>query len=137
MVRAKYMHDNLYIQKNVPAEDYDIFARIYKAGARFSNLDDCLIKYRVHEASASNALPFSTIRKTYKIRDELFDKNTSKVAIFSYYLHIKCYRKFLFSSSNFKRLLYVFISALLRPIKVASRVRLSLGQHLIIMVRME
>src|SRR3546814_18571516 len=86
MVRAKYMHDNLYIQKNVPAEDYDIFARIYKAGARFSNLDDCLIKYRVHEASASNALPFSTIRKTYKISDELFDKKTYKVAIFYYYL---------------------------------------------------
>lgn len=125
--RAELFRENLYIQNNVPAEDYDIFARMLHSGARFHNIQEPLLRYRIHQRSASNVLPFSTIQKTYRIRDSIFGTQTSNAAVFLYYLHIKFYRKYLFSAHRFGRLGYLGVASLLRPDKAAKRVIRALG----------
>jgi glycosyltransferase involved in cell wall biosynthesis len=122
MARASLFKSNLYIQENVPAEDYDIFARMLKSGARFANTGTVLTRYRVHQMSASNHLPFSTINKTFKIRDALFNTRTSLFNVLVYYVHIKYYRKYLFSQSLIPRFLFLAVSSALYPRKLLRRI---------------
>lgn len=119
--RAELFKAHRYIQNNVPAEDYDIFARMLLSGARFHNIQEPLLRYRIHQRSASNALPFSTVEKTYRIRDELFGTRTTRAAVALYYLHIKLYRKYLFSMNSVARIFYLAIASALRPDKAAKR----------------
>lgn len=122
MAKAYLFKENRYIQSHVPAEDYDIFARMLKSGAKFYNLKEPLLRYRVHQRSASNILPFSTIEKTYKIRDQIFMTKTSKIFVFWYFLHIKFYRKYLFSDNKLKGFIYLGLASLLRPDKVLKKI---------------
>lgn len=122
MGRTELFKKHKYIQQNVPAEDYDIFARMIKSGARFINLSENLLKYRIHLTSASNILPITTIEKTYKIRDEVFGTKTSKTIIILYFLHIKFYRKYLFSDNKLKGFIYLGLASLLRPDKVLKKI---------------
>lgn len=122
MGRTELFRKHKYIQENVPAEDYDIFARLYKSGATFGNLPDCLISYRVHGKSASNILPFNTIEKTYKLRDAIFSTKTTRIKILAYYMHIKNYRRYLFSTNPSERFLFGMIASLLYPSKIIRRI---------------
>lgn len=121
MAKAELFKNNPYIQENVPAEDYDIFARMLHAGAKFYNIKEPLLRYRIHQRSASNVLPFSTIEKTYRIRDEIFMTKTSRIFVIWYFLHIKSYRKYLFSNSKVKGLFYLCLASFLRPDKVIKK----------------
>ncbi|WP_180055708.1 glycosyltransferase [Acinetobacter sp. YH12142] len=121
MGRSSYFKKHKYVQSNVPAEDYDIFARMIKDGAIFKNLPEVLLRYRIHLNSASNVLPISTIQKTYALRDKIFSTQTSSLHINLYFLHIKFYRKFLFSNNGFKRLFFLLLAATLRPDKVVKK----------------
>jgi glycosyltransferase involved in cell wall biosynthesis len=127
MALSSLFKNNLYIQENVPAEDYDIFARFLLSGARFFNVKEPLVRYRVHAKSASNILPYNTIRKTFKIRDSLFHTKTNFISVFLYYLHIKNYRKLLFETNPAKRFFYVFISSIVYPSKFFSRFKRMIG----------
>lgn len=120
--RAELFKAHPYVQGNVPAEDYDIFARMLHAGARFHNLQVPLLRYRIHQRSASNVLPFSTIQKTYRIRDEIFGYRTPKYAVSLYYLHIKFYRKYLFATSKPARIGFLAVASALRPDKALKRI---------------
>lgn len=131
LARAELFKSHPYIQDNVPAEDYDIFARMLRAGARFHNIQEPLLRYRIHQRSASNVLPFDTIKKTYRIRDAVFETETRKVTVFLYYAHIKLYRKFLFSKNKINRLFYLGAASILRPDKAAKRVLRILGSSLV------
>ena len=122
MAHSRLFKENPYVQDNVPAEDYDIFARMLRSGARFANLSEPLLRYRIHQRSASNVLPFNTIAKTYRIRDEIFGGRTSKALVVLYYLHIKLYRKYLFAPARLQGLLYLAAASLLRPDKALRRV---------------
>lgn len=121
MARAELFKKNIYIQANVPAEDYDIFARMLKSGAKFYNIKEPLLRYRIHQRSASNVLPFSTIEKTYRIRDEIFSTHTNKAFIIWYFVHIKFYRKYLFADNKVKGLFYLGLASFLRPDKVLKK----------------
>lgn len=123
MGRAEFFKSQLYVQAHVPAEDYDIFARMLVAGARFANVDKILMRYRVHEKSASNILPFSTIRKTYMLRDRIFDAQTPEWWIRMYFMHIKFYRKYLFARGLTHKIAFLLISTIFYPSKLWSRVR--------------
>jgi len=129
MARAALFKSNAYIQANVPAEDYDIFARMLCAGARFHNIQAPLLRYRIHQRSASNALPYSTIQKTYSIRDEIFGVHTSRCMVFFYYLHIKFYRKYLFASGKILKIFYLGLASALRPDKAAKRLLRAIGTN--------
>ena len=70
---------HLYNQANVPAEDYDIFSRMIKDGAKAKSISENLTFVRIHQNSVSTTLPFSTVKKTYLLRDEVFETNTKGV----------------------------------------------------------
>lgn len=122
MAKSNIFKENRYIQNNVPAEDYDIFARALKFGAIFHNIKEPLIYYRVHQKSVSNALPFSTVRKTFEIRDSVFGTKTSSFKIWLYYVHIKNYRKFLFEKRSIRKFFFGFISCISHPKKACGMI---------------
>lgn len=121
IARAELFKNHPYNQGCVPAEDYDIFARMLRSGARFANIKRPLLRYRVHQKSASNVLPFSTIRKTYSLRDSIFGTKTPGWYILAYYAHIKCYRKYLFSELAAAKIFYLGLASALRPDKAFRR----------------
>ncbi len=121
MARAALFRNIPYVQEHVPAEDYDIFARFLVFGARFGNLPDVLIRCRVHQNSASNQLPFSTIAKTYRLRDEIFGTRTPKLKVALYYGFIKSYRKYLFSRSVVSKWTWAALCVAFYPTKLLRR----------------
>lgn len=120
MVRSTVLKNYYYNQDLVPAEDYDIFARIIKDKHKASNLKENLTYVRIHKTSISNNLQYSTIKKTFQINSILFNKDVNSFYVYVYYLHMKNYRKFLFSSTLFKYF-YLIISILLMPSKIWNR----------------
>lgn len=123
MGRTEFFKSQLYVQAHVPAEDYDIFARMLATGARFANVDRVLMRYRVHQKSASNILPFSTISKTYMLRDHIFNTTTPRWQVSMYFMHIKFYRKYLFAKGLPRKVAFLSISTLFYPSKLWSRIR--------------
>jgi glycosyltransferase involved in cell wall biosynthesis len=120
--RASFFKRVPYIQENVPAEDYDIFARFLKCGAKFGNVTDPLIRYRIHDESASSRLRFSTIAKTYRLRDSIFGGYTPHWRVVTYYWFIKSYRNYLGSRSPLSRSAWAALSSLCYPQKLARKI---------------
>ncbi|QFZ54431.1 glycosyltransferase family 2 protein [Oceanihabitans sp. IOP_32] len=121
MGKSLFFKKYLYCQSNVPAEDYDIFSRMIKDGVKAQSFPDKLTFVRIHQNSVSNALPFSTIKKTYALRDKIFKTKTSFFLVVINYLSLKYYRKYYFEKNNFKRVLFLGISGLFRPDKVIKK----------------
>ncbi|NVH74245.1 glycosyltransferase [Paraburkholderia sp. JPY432] len=120
--RAALFKSEPYIQDNVPAEDYDIFARFLKRGARFGNFSEPLIRYRIHDTSASARLRYSTILRTYELRDSIFGGHTPRWKIRTYYWFIKCYRNYLDSRSVVTKYLWAGLSSLCYPQKLVRKI---------------
>ncbi|MFV0565531.1 MAG: glycosyltransferase family 2 protein [Flavobacteriaceae bacterium] len=112
----------LYCQDNVPAEDYDIFSRMMKGGAKAKSVSDKLTFVRIHQNSISNALPFSTVKKTYTLRDEIFKTKTYLFKIVINYISLKYYRKYYFEKNKFKKILFLAVSSIFRPDKALKKV---------------
>lgn len=109
-----------YNQSLVPAEDYDLFSRLIVKGVKFSNLNEPLTKVRIHTNSVSNFLPYTTIEKTFSVRDRIFGTKTPMLSVLIYHRHLYFYRKYLYST-GFVRYIYLLSSAILNPKKVISR----------------
>ncbi|MCP4632844.1 MAG: glycosyltransferase [candidate division Zixibacteria bacterium] len=124
MIRSLVMKKYKYYQESVPAEDFDIFARMIKDDCKFANIPEPLLRMRIHSRSVSSNLKFDTIRKTYELRDNIFGTNTSVIKVRFYYLHMLNYRKFLISKDNIKRFLYLFLAILFYPQKLLRRIRI-------------
>lgn len=122
MGRARFFRSEPYIQENVPAEDYDIFARFLKRGARFGNFTEPLIRYRIHDTSASARLRYSTVLRTYQLRDSIFGGRTPRWKMRSYYWFIKCYRNYLDSRSVVSKYAWAGLSSLCYPQKLARKI---------------
>ena len=121
-LRASAMAGFRYKQENVPAEDYDLFARMVAAGHRFGNLPEVLYRMRIHTASASSNIRFSTIRKTYALREEIFGQKTSILRQRMYFYHIFCYRRGLLDSNPIRKTLWFGISVFFYPGKLLRRI---------------
>jgi len=128
MVRAELYRQHLYVQENVPAEDYDVFARMAASGARFSNIKKPMIRYRVHSNSVSNNVPFETIRKTFHLRDVIFSTKTPWWKVRLYHFHILSYRRYLFSKWMPSRVFFGAVAAFLYPQKLVSRLYRNITQ---------
>lgn len=127
MAKASLFRKYRYSQENVPAEDYDVFSRMAQSGARFTNLSSLGIRYRVHQHSVSNHIRYSTIAKTYNLRDEIFGTRTGPLRVWMYFVYIWCYRRGRFAGNVASRSLYFAIAAGARPDKVVARLRKTLG----------
>ncbi|MGF6551746.1 glycosyltransferase family 2 protein [Paraburkholderia youngii] len=123
--RASFFRFAPYIQENVPAEDYDIFARFLKEGARFGNVIEPLIRYRIHDGSASSRLRYSTIARTYELRDSLFGGNTPRWRVLTYYWFIKSYRNYLGSRSIASKSVWAALTCLCYPQKVVRKIAMT------------
>jgi glycosyltransferase involved in cell wall biosynthesis len=110
-----------YVQENVPAEDYEIFAKMIKHDVKFANLGERLTKVRIHENSVSNVLPKSTIIKTFTIRDTIFNKKTSWFRLNTTYYCGFYYRKYMYDDRFFNKYFFLLISIILRPDKLWRR----------------
>lgn len=129
MGRAELFRKHPYVQARVPAEDYDLFARIAREGGRFMNLSIPGIRYRVHRNSVSNEVPYATVAKTYQLRDAIFGTHTLPITVWSYFVYIRCYRRGRFARHFVSRLLYLTIAALARPGRVVARLRTCIPQR--------
>ncbi len=105
----------------VPGQDYELFARMVKAGYKFANLPDILNKMRVHPNSAVSKLSLNSIKNIYKQRDKIFNTKTKKIVIITYYLHLKCYRIGMLSNFIVKKYLFFILSSLFYPQKIFKR----------------
>ncbi|MCF6171939.1 MAG: glycosyltransferase [Bacteroidales bacterium] len=121
LIRARVMKKYKYVQGNFRAEDYDIFARMIKDGHRFANIAEPLTKMRIHGQSVSSNIQYSTIKRTFEIRDEIFGTSTSTLKSRFYYWYILNYRKFLISQNKFSKPMYLVLAGLCDPSKVIKR----------------
>lgn len=62
-----------YNELRVPSEDYDLWTRIID-NCEFSNIEEPLLKYRVHSASVSILRREYQLRLSYRIQTELWEK---------------------------------------------------------------
>jgi glycosyltransferase involved in cell wall biosynthesis len=111
-----------YVQANVPAEDYDIFARFLQSGAKFENNPAALVNYRVHSESITSILPLSTVEKTYTLRDQIFGTRTSRFHVLKYYYHLKLYREALSEPNILKKVFFLIISSALYPTRAFRKI---------------
>lgn len=51
-------------------DDYDLWSRLARAGARFHNLDEALVRYRLHPGQTKNRRLKATLRDTLRIKNE-------------------------------------------------------------------
>jgi glycosyltransferase involved in cell wall biosynthesis len=121
MIRAEVFKKYPYRQQWVPAEDYDLFARMSADGYCFANISEALYRMRIHLKSASGRLGFDTIRKTYLLRREIFGIKTSAAWQWLYYFHIFCYRRYLLEKNRFLKAGFLFLSFLCYPQKMLLR----------------
>ena len=121
LIRTSVFKKYEYNQKNVPAEDYELFSKMLKDGVKMYNLPMTLTFVRVHSNSVSNFLPYQTIQKTYSIAQQIWGIGYSKVEMRLKYLHLKYYRRFLFESHKLKKLYFISFSAILCPKKILKR----------------
>lgn len=71
MIRKKFLIKNNLLYKNVQAEDIDLWVRMYNCGAKFGNLNDIILKYRVVSTSLSHSK--EKIRSLKKNSVEIFN----------------------------------------------------------------
>ncbi len=121
VIRRNIMTEYAYIQDNVPAEDYDIFARMAADEKRFANIAKPLLFMRIHKNSASSNIKFKTIKTTFALRDKIFKTKTNKLKIINYYCYIFFYRKYLLGNYVLLNYLYLLISVCFYPQKLFRR----------------
>jgi len=121
IIRSEVFKRYTYRQDTVPAEDYDIFARMVKDGHRFANLPHVLYFMRIHPDSASSRIKPETIQKTFALRDNLFSMRTTQLFRWRYYRHIRAYRNFLLETNRLFASLHLLKSAVYFPEKVIKR----------------
>lgn len=120
--KSQILKKYLYRQSSIPAEEYDIFARIIRDGYIFQNLSAPLTYIRIHKKSVSNDMPFSTVKKTFQINSKIFNKKNNILKIYKQYLHIHFYRKALYQKTKFKMVIYLIISSVFNMSRLLNRI---------------
>jgi len=121
MAQTSLFKQYSYRQENVPAEDYDIFARMLRDGAIIGNIADCLMFYRVHGSSASTNMKYSLIQKTFDLRDEIFAVRTSSLRRIRYFVFIYSYRSYLYNKNRYARYFWGGVASFAAPLRLLSR----------------
>ena len=106
----------------VPGQDYELFARLAKAGCKFSALKEAVNKMRIHTSSVVSNVKLQSFINLYKHRDIIFGTKTSKIKIKFYFWHIKYYRKSMFATNFVAKYFNLFLSILAYPQKILKRI---------------
>lgn len=78
IIRREFLIQNNLLYRKVPAEDIDLWMRMYNLGAKFGNVDDIVLKYRIVPNSLSHSP--AKVRALNKNSIEIFNNfsNTNK-----------------------------------------------------------
>jgi glycosyltransferase involved in cell wall biosynthesis len=123
MFKRKWFDLFQYRQEMVWAEDYDFFAHLLHAGARFAASAQENTLVRIHRSSTTSNLTFDTLEKAWLISRELFGNSTPLWRVRQNFYHTLLYRKALLSTGSASRLALMAASAAFRPDKVIKRWR--------------
>ncbi len=104
-----------------PGEDYELFARMVKDGLRFAGLNEVLYKIRVHQESSTSKITKKSINNTFMFRDQIFGTSTSRVKIWTYYQHIRHYRRAQLASNSISKYAHLLVATLFYPKKLFRR----------------
>jgi glycosyltransferase involved in cell wall biosynthesis len=121
MIKSHLLKENLYRQEYVPAEEYDIFSRLLSKGFISYNLDDILTFVRIHEKSVSNNMPFSTVKKTFILRKEIWRIDTSSIYIYKEFIARNLYRNSL-NKKGFIKFVILILVGILKPTSLLKRI---------------
>jgi glycosyltransferase involved in cell wall biosynthesis len=122
LVRGDVFRKYTYRQEHFPTEDYDVFARMIRDGHTFANLPGPVNRMRIHAGSVSSGICFSTIQRTFDLRDEIFGMHSGRFVRKRYYFHIVCYKRFLYARNPVRKYGYLLLSAAAYPRKVILRI---------------
>lgn len=126
------LHGSVMIRKSLFAEisyneslsvsvDYDLFARMIRKGYTMHNLNESLTYVRLHKSNMAVSMAFPVIEMNFKLRDEIFGTHTTRFHLFTYYIHLHYYRKYLFEPSSLLRHLFLLMSVVFMPGKLLRR----------------
>lgn len=121
MIKSHLLKENLYRQEYVPAEEYDIFSRLLSTGFIAYNLDDILTFVRIHEKSVSNNMPFSTVKKTFLLRKEIWGIDTSSIYVYKEFIARNLYRNSL-NKKGFIKFVILILVGILKPTSLLKRI---------------
>lgn len=104
-----------------PGEDYVFFSKMARDGCRFANLSEPYYLMRVHPASITSNLKWQEVEDTFKIRDRIWETQTSRISIGSYYFFILFYRKYQLSTHWLPKYVYLLGAILSNPARLFKR----------------
>jgi len=104
-----------------PGEDYELFARMVKDGNRFAGLKETLYKVRIHPNSSTSQITSEAIERTFKFRDQIFGTKTSRLMIWTYFRHIRHYRRFQMTSNLIAKYAHLLAAVFFYPKKLFRR----------------
>ena len=120
LLKSRCLLDEQYKQENVPAEEYDIFSRLLRKNYTFANIQKALTLVRIHSSSVSNNMPFSTVEKTFKLREDLWGLKANKLYIYKEFIARNAYRKYI-ASQSYSRYFLLILAAIMKPISALKR----------------
>lgn len=123
MVRKSWFERFRYRQEMVWAEDYDVFARMLNAGARFAGQAEPHTWVRIHRHSATSNLQWDTIEKAYRQSIKLFGNKRSEESVRQNFKHLVNYRRFLLSTNPLHRLRFGLLAVWYRPDKLLKKLK--------------
>jgi glycosyltransferase involved in cell wall biosynthesis len=129
MGKSAVIKDFKYNQKNVPSEDYDLFAYLISKNYYLENITNSLTNVSIHVNSVSNDIKFETIKKRYDLARDYFNFKRNSIYIKLDFYHMFFYRRYLFNSTKFKYY-YFFISACCKPFKSIKKIIFLIGRKL-------
>lgn len=122
LMKKDILNKTIYRQEYVPAEEYDLFSRLLKHGYIAHNLLEPLTFVRIHNNSISNNLPYSTVAKTFFLKNQIWNLKTSKIFIWKEYLSRSFYRKGLSEDNFITKLFYYAIASIFNPSSFIKRI---------------
>lgn len=69
-----------YLESELPATDYDLWCRLSQSGVRMANLDQPLVRYRIHPDGMKTRKLHATLRATIAIKQRYFGGRMSLTA---------------------------------------------------------
>lgn len=129
MGKSAVIKDFKYKQKNVPSEDYDLFAYLISKKYYLENITNSLTNVTIHVNSISNDIKFETIKKRYELASYYFNLKRNSIYIKLDFYHMLFYRRYLFNTTKLKYF-YFFISASCKPFKSIKKITIYTGRKL-------
>lgn len=121
MIRREILMKFRYNDELSNSIHYDLFARMIKKRHQIQNLRESLTYVRLNKENTSVFMTFQVIETNFLLRDRIFGTHTGKFHLYTYFIHLHYYRKYLFEPDSLLRYGFLFLSILFQPTKLLRR----------------